>query len=169
MRATYAFDYDRLCANLAAQLEAAHVDPPAALFFWPGGIREIEMRRQPGIAPTIQQILYAKDLCRRLNAEMHLGGMWIVVFSDPEPETGVPHRLVALFKDADGDINFSLDSEDHYRRMLAEPVENWGQDAAKAVMGHAELLKKMDIGQREQIKRALGQPSADPYAQFPLT
>ena len=165
----YEFDGKLLVAGLAPQLEAAHVEGPCALVFWRGGPAEPEMRLAGAIRPTVEQGLYAKRLCRMLNAEMHMHGMWLVVWSEPEPRTKVPHRLVALFKDADGDINFSLDSEDPYERMLVEPVENWGQDAARAVLQHTDMMRKMDITQREQIKQALGEPSADPTAAAPVT
>ena len=166
---SYRFSEKLLVAGLPAQAKAAHIEGAWWVCFWQGGRREPECRRKGMIVPTVEQILYAKNLCRKLNRELHLGGMWLTAWAEPEPATRVPQRFVLLWKDPDGDVPFTLDNEETYLQQLRIPLEEWVSDAEEAWLAFRDLNKKMDIRPQDQIKAALGEPSADSSASIPTT
>ena len=162
--AGYRFDENILVAGLRSQAEAAHIAGAWWVCFWQGGAREPESRQKGTIRPTIEQILYAKKVCRKLNTELHLGGMWLTAWAEPAPADHVPQRFVILWKDPDGDVPFTVDSDDPYFKLIGIPLEEWLADAEQAWQAFREINKKMDIRPQDQIKAALGEPSADSSA-----
>ena len=165
----YRFDEKLLVAGLPAQAEAAHITGAWWVCFWQGGQREPEFRSKGLINPTVEQTLYAKNLCRKLNRELHLGGMWLTAWAEPSIQYLVPHRFIVLWKDPDGDMPFTLDNDEPYAYQLRIPLEEWVSDAEEAWLTYQEINKKMDIRPQDQIKAALGQPSADSSASMPTT
>lgn len=88
-----------------------------------------------GPAAVPEQIMWAVDVIRSLNRELHHDGAWVIVFTDPKPpEKGecvahlyAGHREYAkyalLWLDQDGDVQFA---------------QEW-------VMGESELLDWCDV------------------------
>ena len=165
----YEFDEKLLVAGLPAQAEAAHILGAWWVCFWPGGLSRPECRKKGAITPTVEQTLYAKNLCRKLNRELHLGGMWLTAWAEPAGAYNVPQRFVLLWKDPDGDVPFTLDNDERYAKQLLIPLEEWVSDAEQAWLAWREVNKKMDIRPQDQIKAALGEQSADPRASIPMT
>ena len=165
----YRFDEKLLVAGLPAQAEAAHIIGAWWVCFWQGGRGEPESRSKGAIVPTVEQTLYAKNLCRKLNRELHLGGMWLTAWAEPAGEDRVPQRFVLLWKDPDGDVPLTLDNDERYVQQLRIPLEEWVSDAERAWLAWREINKKMDIRPQDQIKAALGEPSVDPTASIPMT
>jgi hypothetical protein len=68
----------------------------------------------PGRAlpPTLQQMDFAIALCRALNKRVNEGGSWLVAWTDPNRNEGMPKRLAMGWVDRDGDMPFTVDTEE---------------------------------------------------------
>ena len=95
--------------------------------------------------------------------------MWLTAWAEPAGSYHVPQRFVLLWKDPDGDVPFTIDNDERYLMQLRIPLEEWVSDAEQAWLAWRELNKKMDIRPQDQIKAALGEPSADSSASIPTT
>ncbi len=74
-----------------------------------------------GPAAAVEQIMWATDVLRRLNRELHHDGAWVVVFTDPKPpqagELAVMNtaghreyaRYALLWLDHDADVQFAVE------------------------------------------------------------
>jgi hypothetical protein len=77
---------------------------------------------------------------------------------------GIPQRLVMLWKDRDGDIPFTVDSEDDLVTMLVAGAEFYAQQAEEAYHGYLDHIRDVDVRPQDMRKATQGQPSADPDA-----
>lgn len=128
------------------------------------------------IFPIVAQKQWARDLLTRLNRHVDFDGSWIVAWSDPVmvvPPAGydlsgagrmrpIPARCSWLHKDADGDVNFVVDTEDSLTDILRSDLDERVQHAAIAHQEYRSLLKDVGIDKRNMRKAALGQAPTDP-------
>lgn len=93
------------------------------------------------LAPTNFQRMFAFDMCRLLNGEIHHDGAWIVAFTHPEPPLLNPDRPVDgthygrwifLWVDADGDDQFVVSHEDAFVFSFHSGPDYWIEIAEQA-------------------------------------
>lgn len=101
----------------------------------------------------------ALDLVRRLNTEVHHGGVWAVAWDDFDPMGRVPRRLVLGHFDADGDNTVCVD--------CVEPIwvmhslkDQWVGDAEEAIYRRYGWERDLDITDEHKIRAALGETPA---------
>lgn len=131
----------------------------------------------PSLAPD--QIIWAADMLKLLNRELHHDGAWVVVFTHPRPSPSqcvlhAPthcdyHRFVLLWLDADGDVQFPYEWAEGYGELrnfayviLAGPI-SWAQKCETAWEQWRVMMMEVIAPSADQVfKRAQGQraPSA---------
>lgn len=106
----------------------------------------------------------AEQFCVDLNKELHHDGKWTVTWDNFNFDTGEYTRLTFSFFDEDDDLQFHVHNEQPFIVMFSSmgDLMEHCEDAWKA---WRETLKINDIRQKDTIKAALGQQSADPLAQ----
>lgn len=132
---------------------------------------------QYGAITTLDpQRQWARDLCAALNREVDFDGSWIVAWADPvmvEPPAGMGHQIIGIARpipsrcvwfhmDKDGDVNFSVDTEDPLRDVLGSDINERVEHAAIAHQGFRDLVREVGIDTRHTRKAALGQAPTDP-------
>ena len=120
--------------------------------------------------------VWARDLCAALNKHVDFDGAWIVAWGDPvmvEPPLGImtnvigiprpiPSRAVWMHKDADGDVNFAVDTEDSLRDILGSDILERVEHAAVARQEYLSMLRDIGVDARHMRKAALGEAPRDP-------
>lgn len=132
----------------------------------------------PNLAP--EQILWAADVLRLLNRELHHDGAWVVVFTNPKPSPGqcimaAPthcdyERYGLIWLDADGDCQFTVewaagesgDLIDFADVMIAGKESTAEKCEAAWEAWHLMMRKVLEPKPEQLFKRAQGQraPSA---------
>lgn len=138
---------------------------------------EADTNRAGGpIYPVLQQKQWARDLLERLNRHVDFDGSWIVAWSDPVwivPPPGfdltgmgirrpIPTRATWMHKDADGDVNFAIDTEDSLTDILRSDPDERVEHAAVARQEYLSVLRDVGIDARHMRKAALGEKPKDP-------
>jgi hypothetical protein len=118
------------------------------------------------VLPTVDQVVFARDLIDRLNKQVAHDGVWVVAWCDFGPD-GMPARLMMLWKDADADLCFMLDTEDPIRLLAAAGVDSYVNDATLAYAHYRQLMKAAGVRQDQTRKAAQGQGSVDPTTRAP--
>jgi hypothetical protein len=136
----------------------------------------------PGSPPIVaEQIMWADDVLRSLNRELHHDGAWVVVFTAPQPladgadittnafiyaqpdhvEYG---RYVIMWLDADGDVQFSMewvknesDLLDFADVLFAGLQSTMDKAEGCWQMWHTHMREVLDPQEGQTFKRARGQ------------
>ena len=132
----------------------------------------------PGSPPLIpEQTMWAADVLKALNRELHHDGAWVIVFTDPAPpgqgdiiyldgghrEYG---RYALLWVDDEGDVQFAMEWVRNESELL-----DWADvllAGLESVMAKAEAAWEMwNTHMREVIEPAEGQTFARAQGQRP--
>jgi hypothetical protein len=125
-------------------------------------------------AAVAEQTMFAADVLRKLNRELHHDGAWAIVFTDPKPpEPGVaiyasPHtefaRYALLWVDPDGDVQFAVEwvrGESEmldFDEVLLAGIEYTMQCCENAwAMWKVAMREVIDPAEGQTFKRAMGQ------------
>ena len=118
--------------------------------------------RQLGLCfPSIDERQFAINLCKALNRKHARKGRWAVAWTDPVA-SGAPTRLAMGWQDPDGDIPYWVDCEDGTAAILAAGVDHFVDQCCAAHDEYLAMLRDVDVKPDQQVKRAQGQPYADP-------
>lgn len=125
----------------------------------------------PGLAP--EQIMWADDVLKLLNRELHHDGAWVVVFTHPKPmakssifaDAGHAEfgRYVLMWLDADGDVQIPVEwtAGDgdllDFTDVLIAGKEAIAQSCEAAWGMWSVSRQALDLREGQTFKRALGQ------------
>lgn len=122
------------------------------------------------IEPHELQKSFAKDLLVALNREVGHNGGWVVGFTHPPASWHAFHingdnawaRMFCLWLDADGDPQFTFDTELPFHEVFGSGIDGYVHQCAKAYREWEKMLGKeglKDLGIKEDqlIKEAMGQ------------
>ncbi len=132
----------------------------------------------PSLDPM--QMLWAGDVLKLLNRDLHHDGAWVIVFTHPVPVTPdvvpmlpkhqVYGRYAIIWVDEDGDPQFSMEWEigisselKHFADVVAQGIEATAQKAEGSwQLWHTAMRKVLAPKQDQLFKKAKGQraPSA---------
>jgi hypothetical protein len=137
------------------------------------------LSHHPGSPPIIaEQSMWADDVLRALNRELHHDGAWVVVFTAPQPlATGTAifaqpdhveyGRYVIMWMDADGDVQFSMewvqnesDLLDFADVLIAGLESTMAKAEACWEAWHMHMRQVLDPQEGQTFKRARGQRAA---------
>lgn len=111
--------------------------------------------------PPAHQRLFAKEMCKVLNAEIGFDGIWAVGWTDYIIPMAAPRRAFFAFFDADIDLQFVVDTDDPIIIMVNNPL-SYVHQCAQAFQAYREHVKATEVSADQIIKQALGQKSVDP-------
>lgn len=123
--------------------------------------------------PTPWQAQRATELAMRLNKDLafddakdhgrqkHRRGGWVVAWCNPDP-SGLPHKLLMLFKDEDGDVKFTVEDDRPAYEIIASAtsVLDHMEMCAQSHKAYLDWMRDADVRDGQLIKRAQGQRSA---------
>lgn len=130
------------------------------------------------IQPIPAQQQWARDLCDALNRHADLDGAWIVAWCDPVvvvPPAGlgvlvmrraIPTRAVWMHKDRDGDIDFSIDTEDSLTDIMRSSLDERVDRAIFAAREVQSIEADVGIDRRHKRLAAQGQAPANPRIKY---
>ena len=126
-----------------------------------------------GPHPSPEQMVFAQDVLKLLNKELHHDGAWVIVFTNPQPlALAISNlteyaRFAILWMDRDGDVQFTLDWVDgegdmfDFADVLLAGLETWGNHAEQAWQTwHMIIREAVDPSESQTIKAAQGQLSS---------
>ena len=116
--------------------------------------------------PTLEQMDFAIRLGRALNRRANEGGAWLVAWTDPD-EHGVPMRLAMGWVDADGDMPFTLDSEDGIALLERAGTDALVAQAHAAWREYRAHLEDCEVSGRQMIRQRKGEAMRDPRQRVP--
>lgn len=111
-------------------------------------------RQMFGAKPAAHECELLRTLCIRLNGEMPNDGHWVTVWNPAVDE------LVALYRDKDGDLQFTVDLAEREGTPTTANIDTYLQRCAEAFDQWFLLTRKhaeMRPVEGETFKRALGQ------------
>lgn len=124
-----------------------------------------------------EQVMWAADVLKRLNRELHHDGAWVVCFTDPAPDghpeaviiQGSGHReyarYVLMWMDPDADIQFSIE----WVRGEVDELLDWNDVLLQGILPvlekcetawqiwHENMIRVLDHGEGQTYKRAKGE------------
>ena len=127
----------------------------------------------PGLCA--EQLMWAGDVLKFLNRELHHDGAWVVVFTQPKPVSidnvlladnlhADYGRYVLLWMDEDGDVQIPIEWEEgtgelrDFADVLLAGLENIGKVAEHAWQAWNEIVvRQLDRRTSETYKRARGE------------
>lgn len=125
--------------------------------------------RRWALNPEPEQYMFAEDMLRLLNRELHHDGMWVIVFTHPGPfnpivATTEYSRFGFIWLDSDGDPQFTMDwakgecEELDFTDVLMSGIESWA-DRCEAAWEQWNLYmrKVLQPKQDQLVKKAQGQ------------
>jgi hypothetical protein len=130
------------------------------------------------LSAVAPQLLWAGEVLRLLNRELHHDGAWVLVFTHPHsvPGPSVLHqaghaeyrRYGLIWLDADGDPQFTMEWQHgtaelpSFTDVMLAGIESTAQKAEQAWMLWDDSHKTLDLKAEQTFKRAQGQraPSA---------
>ena len=111
--------------------------------------------------PDLAQMDFAIRLGRALNLGANEGGSWLVAWTDPDAG-GVPTRLALGWIDGDGDMPFTVDSEDGVAALEQAGVDALAAQAHEAWREYHEHVRSCEIAPRQMIRQRKGERLRDP-------
>lgn len=132
----------------------------------------VSIRSNPFTAPPDEpQRVFAQDMCRALNAQIHHHGAWIVAWTHPRldgrlvlPLTGWRYdRWHFVWLDADGDPQFHVDNDEPFAETVGAGMAHWLGQAEEAwqradMMIHGVL----DVQPHQRFMAAKGERRPQP-------
>lgn len=120
--------------------------------------------------PRPEQRMFAADLAQFLNKFLALDGAWWILLKEMDTELDanrIPHvtyrNFVMIYIDADGDAQFSLESDDqHWSEWLLKGRQYWGDYAHRSWEEAGKFKYDTDDKSAPKIKAALGEKSKGP-------
>ncbi len=116
-----------------------------------------------GPEATINETVFAKELLTLLNDELHHDGAWVAVFTGyairPPLDLGSYGRLIVLWMDKDGDVQFPIQIEDFsVETAVQKGAFAWLEDCEAAWLTWQHHMRRVLAPKPEQLfKRALGE------------
>lgn len=120
------------------------------------------------ILPHPMQQQFAEELQRFLQKELHYDGLWIVGWTHPPTRTAIVtnqdntwNRLAVIWLDADGDPQYTVESDFPFHHMVQEGVEYYAAQAVKAhkqwseAYGHSAMKDDLGLNEGQTKKTAL--------------
>lgn len=133
----------------------------------------VPMKSGPAVVvPTEDQQVFAHDMARLLNKEIHHDGSWVVAFTHPSgaiyalPEVAISmtipyERWVFLWLDADGDVQFPVDCVQPFVEVIHAGPSAWIETAEASWQAwHKHMREVLGIKPKDEAvtyKRAQGQ------------
>jgi len=109
--------------------------------------------------PSIEQMDFAIRLGRALNKHANEGGTWLVSWSEP---LGLrPTRLAWAWIDRDGDISFTVDTEEGMAVLGRAGVDHYARQGHDAWREYHEHIKATEISPKQMIRRRQGERAKD--------
>jgi len=128
---------------------------------WAPDRNEPERRSFGHCAPSLAQMDFAIALGRALNLRANEGGSWLVAWTDPDAR-GVPTRLAMGWVDPDGDMPFTLDTEEGVAVLAQAGPEALVAQAHQAGREDREHIAQCEIAPRQMIRQRRGERMRDP-------
>ena len=116
--------------------------------------------------PSLAQTDFAIRLGRALNARANEGGAWLVAWTDPDA-AGLPTRIALGWVDRDGDMPFTVDSEEAVGALERAGVDRLVAQAHEAWREYRAHLRDCEIAPRQMIRRRRGERPRDAGAIVP--
>ena len=121
-------------------------------------------------------VAFAARLFGELNRQIDHGGAWSVtwkglVTSQQDDGTlwfGWPTIWIASWFDHDGDLQFEVGNDEHFDRVMNEPIETWIDQCEHAYREWVQHLIDVGVKQTQTIQYARGERSIDEDVQPPL-
>lgn len=128
------------------------------------------------IATHSYHVAFAARLFGELNRQLDHGGAWSVTWKDLttyQRDDGTlwfnwPTVWVASWFDGDGDLQFEVGNDEHFSRVMNEPIETWLDQCEHAYQRWLEHIIDVGVTQSQTIQAAKGERSIDPDDQPPL-
>jgi hypothetical protein len=137
--------------------------PWCAVTFMRDG-KAVLLSNQPALDWSSDQMLFANDMAKGLNKLLHHDGFWIVGWTHPAPymllgmATRTYGRMVMIWCDADGDPQFTIESEDPVWKILECGPQQWAEQAEQAWQKwRLHMREILDPREGQTFKRAQGQ------------
>ena len=128
---------------------------------WAPDKNEPERRSIGHCVPSLAQMDLAIALGRALNLRANEGGSWLVAWTDPDG-LGVPTRLAMGWVDRDGDMPFTVDSEDRIAALARAGIDALVGQAHAAWREYHEHIRQCEVAPRQMIRRRQGEMARDP-------
>lgn len=150
-----------------------------ACMWWEGRMRIFDCPQSKARRVSRDREVFAYNLCSVLQKHEHHDGHWLVGWADwrdPPLEVAGPvahfpigdySRLLMCFIDADGDMQFMVDSIDPWQKMAAA-IDDYVEQCSVAWNEWREHLKVSEIRPEDTIKAAQGQAPTDPLASLAI-
>lgn len=160
--APHGLDYRRLGAATVAYLYTQADGAPWVCWILSSDGR-MHVKESPHITgelapvrPDAERREGARRLAIKLNRSENFGGAWLVAWYGAE-------SLDCFWKDADGDVNTSVQFTDAWARMRKWPVERFLDSCAQAWINQEDNRKLLDVRPQDTYRMALGEkaPSGD--------
>jgi hypothetical protein len=106
------------------------------------------------MAPDEERRERALQLAVALNRKLDVGGHWVTGWT-------AGGMLKILFRDGDGDLQFTVDGAESWERMRHWPVDSHLVTCANAMAVWTETIRhKLELAPSQQIRAALGERPA---------
>jgi len=113
------------------------------------------------------QAMFAMDMLKRLNDNIHHDGAWVIVFTNPLPlEPGSVIRMdyrtsfgrfVFMWLDQDGDVRFPVECDEPFSTVLLKGWPHWVEQCQVAWQLWAVAEQALGAKPEQKYKRAMGE------------
>lgn len=100
---------------------------------------------------------YARDLVTILNQAIPRNGRWVCVWCEPSPDDLQPQRLIAMWKDPDGDVPFAPHIEMRWEELSAIPAIALAETINNGYGSYEQHLLSVGVRPEHMRKFAQGQ------------
>lgn len=103
-----------------------------------------------GRKPNVARRDLMREICVALNRQEHRGGHWVVAWNTGDDE------MVVLWRDKDGDLQFTVDFDDAWEEMRRAPVDLQVQRCVEAwIEWDHRVHERVEVREENTRKRAL--------------